>query len=308
MTDFNPDSPDEDSLQREVEDTPEYLDDTPLHPDGSPMRKRGRPYNRKPGSNPPGLPPGSPKQPGSGRRRNIPPKAQRVSDEEIAETLRSATPKIIKRLCEVATGAEVWQVGSTGKPVAKPGTLLQQLKAAELVLSRTIPSLSSIESVNTNTNIETVANEEDLRKALREHLASSGLVNLPQSATDAPQADVSAPLPPDLSADIRAMKAMAPDSDDGFVHLSDKDAIREFERRATIASGDGPEVSGRIDLGEGFHAVLDRQAGTLKQVWRCFNAEGQFCANKSTPEAVRQWFEQNTIPGQLLAKAKAGKL
>jgi hypothetical protein len=85
--------------------------------------------------------------------------------------------------------------------------------------------------------------------------------------------------------------------------IRDPDAIADFDAalKETAPSSDV------IHLGEGFTAHRDTQAGTGREVWRCFNAEGQFCANKSSPAAARHWFENNTTVGREIAVQRGAK-
>jgi hypothetical protein len=87
--------------------------------------------------------------------------------------------------------------------------------------------------------------------------------------------------------------------DSTVVSISDPDAIADFDAALT------PDSSDVIQLGEGFTAHRDIQAGTGKTVYRCFNERGEFCANKATPEAAKDWFTNNTPVGQALSKRGA---
>jgi hypothetical protein len=78
-----------------------------------------------------------------------------------------------------------------------------------------------------------------------------------------------------------------PDSNE-VISISDPQAIAEFDAAMTGTFKRDPD---RVELGRGFFALRDIQAGTGKIVWRCFNHRGEFSANKATPELAQKWFD-----------------
>jgi hypothetical protein len=259
----------------------------------------------------PGRKAGGGKTPGSGRIR-YKVHGPRLSEEDMQAMLRSYVSPLLRRQFSIAMGEEVWAGGRTGKSFKARPSLAEQIKAAEVILSRTVPSLSATETTSTNLNVSaepTPKEVEQLRKALYDSLTSYAA----QQATPGTVENI--PDKPDtmsdMSADIRDMTRLrdtpAPDAS-GLIHFTDPDAIKAWdaEQRAAATSPVPKSSNGRLDLGEGFFALPDIDRATGRQRFACFNSAGDLCGYKQTPEACERWFYENTIPGQLLAKAGAG--
>jgi hypothetical protein len=86
------------------------------------------------------------------------------------------------------------------------------------------------------------------------------------------------------------------------VSITDPAAIAAFDADLAVTPKPRNDPN-RLDLGEGFFALRDIDRATGRERWACFNSAGDHCAYKSSPEAAKFWFENNTAAG-LALKAK----
>jgi hypothetical protein len=296
---------DEDSLDRE---------DAPAAVSGMagafPPGKRGR-----------GRPKGTPKT--GGRVK------EDVSDAEIQRTLRVATPRIIERMVLIASGSDVWHSGTTGKACSKPATLREQLRAAELVLAKVLGDKSTGESTSTNTNVTvepSVEEAESLRRALLDDLmmksrtaavevegaghAGMGVNAARQAGRQAESRFLTSSSDNIPSDDTPSNSVTVTES--GITSITDPRQIAAFDARlaaerasleSSTSSDDNPRPGSRIELGEGYFAILDKRS-TGEPAWYCFSPDisAGHSAIKPNPDACRKWFFENTSVGQAVAK------
>jgi hypothetical protein len=246
----------------------------------------------------PGRPPGYPKS-GGRIRGKIP--GQKYNDAEAHTVLGSMMPDVVKFHYEVMQGkTKASFSGPTGKPVERFPNLPERQASANWItenfwrLDEKLKEAAVIaKAKGMPEGLVEEVDPNELRKAVLEDLMAHVRPAPPPPVDDTPSAN---PSP-------------APDFDDTHsevISVTDPKQIAEFDR--TISAGETSKPrnrdSNRIELGEGFFALPDVDRASGQQRWACFNAEGQHCAYKSSREACERWFFENTIPGQLLAKAK----
>jgi hypothetical protein len=193
MTDFA--NIDEDHLDRE---SPSDLaaTDTPSADLQSPPSADGDTPDAKLARKKPGRKPGLPKSPGSGRLR-YKLHGSRLSQEDLQAIVNSFAAPLLKRTYEIAMGNTVMAGAATGKEVRQRPSLRDQMRAIELILSRTVPSLSSTEAPATEEQ------GEALRKAVLEDMLSR--VSSTQQSTPVENTPDKPDTMSDMSADIRDM-------------------------------------------------------------------------------------------------------
>jgi hypothetical protein len=190
-----------------------------------------------------------------------------------ATTRTVASPEVIEQLSRIASGKKIPTCGPTGKPTGgKYPTVAEQLKAADILakLSFVLP-----EKTEAPPPVEVEPPDpEELRTAVLGDLLSKVPVEPPKLVVD--------PSTPGST----------------VVSITDPDAIADFD--AALANPMPKDSADTVHLGEGYIAYRDIQAGTGKVIWRCFNERNEHCANKSSPEACRDWFANSTAAGLAL--------
>jgi hypothetical protein len=180
---------------------------------------------------------------------------------------------------DVMMGKEFWVSGPTGKKFKRAGTF-QERQASAFVVGNKILEIRPKGAADIYAEPLPDPEAEDLRKAVLEDLmARVPVVESPKPVADPTGGEV--------------------------ISISDPAEIAKFDADLAATPNKPRKDPNRLDLGEGFYALRDIDRANGRERWACFNSANEHCGYKSTPEAARFWFENNTAAGLALKERGA---
>lgn len=224
-----------------------------------------------------GRPKGLPKT--GGRKRSTPP-----STQDVQSVLSKHRLAVVKQQLRIASGERIKTSGPTGKVVWAYPSLPEQIRAGEQV-AKLLPDVQLDQPYLTDADA--------MRRAVYEDLLNS----MPPDSVTVTESLV--------DKDGGVVESLDPFATD--IGLNSNIANVDLEKKITAKepADRSPKIGDRFELGAGFFCVFDKQAGSEKEIFRCYNSEGQECAIKITLELCRKWFRENTTIGRELAEKEA---